>query len=132
MKTDRRNWLKRLAQLGQLAGLAALPSVGLPLLQAHAQDSNEQVLQLVARRFNYTPGEIQVVVGRPVVLEFTAIDFMHGFHLPDLKLRADLEPGKVTRVRFTIFQPGTYEFLCDNFCGDEHEQMNGKITAVAA
>ena len=132
MQADRRQWLKRLAQLGQLAGLAALPSVGLPLLQAHAQSSNEQVFQRVARRFSYTPGEIKLVVGRPVLLEFTTIDFMHGFHLPDLKLRADLEPGKVTRVRLTIFQPGTYEFLCDNFCGDEHEQMSGRIIAVAA
>lgn len=88
---------------------------------------NEQVVQVTARRFEYTPSEIVVKKGRPVVLEFTSLDFVHGFNIPDLKLRADLPPGKVTRVRFTPERAGSFAFVCDNFCGAGHEDMHGRI-----
>lgn len=48
------------------------------------------------------------------------------------KLRADLPPGVVTRVRFTVDKPGSYDFLCDNFCGDKHEEMSGRMLVTAA
>ena len=73
------------------------------------------------------PNEIVLRKGEPVVLEFQSLDFTHGFSIPDLKLRADLPPGQVTRVRLTPEKSGVYDFLCDNFCGAGHEQMNGRI-----
>jgi cytochrome c oxidase subunit II len=97
---------------------------------AHAQTNNanqEQVIKIVARRFAYTPNEIVLKKGQPVILEFTAIDFVHGFKIPDLNIRADLPPGKVTRIPITPEKAGVYDFLCDNFCGTDHEDMNGRI-----
>lgn len=123
---QRRKWIQRSA-----AALLVLPALAVLTRRAVAQAAGpEQVFALTARRFQYTPDQIQVKAGQPVVLELSAIDFMHGFSIPDLKLRADLPPGRITRVRFTLDKPGTYEFLCDNFCGDEHELMSGKIVAV--
>ncbi len=87
----------------------------------------EQVVRLTAKRFNFTPNEIVVKKGRPVVLEISSLDFVHGFNVPDLKLRADLPPGQVTRVRFTPDRVGEYPFVCDNFCGEGHEEMHGRI-----
>lgn len=125
MALQRRQWMLR------LAGFAALPWVGTVGRRAAAQQAEPQVVKLVAQRFQYTPHVFQVKVGQPVVLEFTALDFMHGFSLPDLKLRADLVPGQVTRLGFTVDKPGTYEFLCDNFCGEAHEDMNGHMQVTA-
>ena len=88
---------------------------------------NEQVIQVTAQRFTFTPSEIVVKKGQPVVLEFSSLDFVHGFNIPSLKLRADLPPGKITRVRFTPDQVGEYPFVCDNFCGEGHEDMHGRI-----
>lgn len=87
----------------------------------------EQVVQITARRFTFTPSEIVVKKGRPVVLEISSLDFVHGFNVPELKLRADLPPGQVTRVRFTPERAGEYPFVCDNFCGAGHEEMHGRI-----
>ena len=28
-------------------------------------------------------------------------------------------------------KPGVYDFLCDNFCGDEHETMHGRMIVDA-
>ena len=87
----------------------------------------EQVVQITARRYNFTPSEIVVKKGRPVVLEIASEDFVHGFNVPSLKLRADLPPGMVTRVRFTPERVGEHDFVCDNFCGSGHEEMHGRI-----
>jgi len=53
-----------------------------------------------------------------------------GFNAPDLKLRADIIPGEVARVRFTPDRAGTFPFLCDIFCGEGHEGMSGKIVVT--
>ena len=88
----------------------------------------ERVVKIQAKKFAYTPHKILLKLGQPVVLEFTSVDFIHGFNIPDMKIRADLPPGKITQVRLTPDKVGDYEFLCDNFCGDGHEGMSGKIT----
>ena len=87
----------------------------------------ERVIKVVARRFSYSPNEIVLKRGEAVRLEFTSLDFVHGFKIPDLGIRADLPPGKTTSVRLQPQKNGNYAFLCDNFCGAEHEEMHGKI-----
>lgn len=112
--------------------LIALPALAAVTRGAVAQASDAQVVKLVAQRFHYTPAEFRVKAGQPVVLEFTSVDFVHGFNLPDLHLRADLPPGAVTRLSFTVDKPGSYDFLCDNFCGDKHEEMSGRMIVIPA
>ncbi len=88
---------------------------------------NEQVIQITAKRFEYSPKEITLKKGVPVVLEFKSLDRLHGFNCPGLKLRMDIRPGKVNTLRFTPDQTGTFPFHCDNFCGSGHEGMRGTI-----
>jgi cytochrome c oxidase subunit II len=122
---SRRDWL-RTAMAAGAAPLLLAVARGVP-----AQTEDVQVVKIVAQRFHYTPGEFRVKAGRPIVLEFTALDFVHGFNMPDLKVRADLIPGKFTRVRLPAAGPGTYDFVCDNFCGDQHEEMHGRMIVEA-
>ncbi len=91
---------------------------------------NEQVIQITAKRFEYSPKEITVKKGVPVVLEFTSLDRLHGFDCPGLKLRTDIRPGKVNTLRFVPDKVGTFPFHCDNFCGSGHEGMRGTITVT--
>ena len=83
-------------------GLSAAPLLAVLGRRAIAQPAEPQVVKLVAQRFHYTPGEIRVKAGQPVVLEFTSLDFVHGFSMPDLHVRADLPPGVVTRMLSVI------------------------------
>ena len=87
----------------------------------------EQVIKVTAKRFDYTPAEIRLKKGVPVVLEFTSQDVVMGFNVPDLGTRTDIVPGTVTRVRFVPDKVGTFDFYCDIFCGAGHEEMNGTI-----
>jgi cytochrome c oxidase subunit II len=124
MGATRRDWMARLAALG------AAPLLGVLGRRARAQAPAPQVVKLVAQRFHYTPSEFRVKPGE-VILEITSLDFVHGFNIPDLKLRSDLPPGRVTQLRFTVDKPGEYDFLCDNFCGDQHEEMAGRMIVSA-
>jgi cytochrome c oxidase subunit 2 len=108
-----------------LLALAAL-AVVLVLGPSRADEPpTERVIKIVAQRFHYTPNEITLKKGEPVTLEFTSLDFVHGFTVPALGVRANLPPGKPTLVHVTPDKPGRFVFLCDNFCGDGHEDMNG-------
>jgi len=87
----------------------------------------EQVIRVTAKRFDYTPAEVKLKKGVPVVLEFTSEDIVMGFNVPDLGARTDIVPGKVTRLRLVPDRVGTFEFHCDIFCGAGHEDMSGAI-----
>jgi cytochrome c oxidase subunit 2 len=93
-----------------------------------AGDQPEQVIKITAKKFEYSPNEVRIKKGVPVVLEFTSLDRIHGFTVPDLGgIRATIEPGKTTRLTIVAPKAGTYEFHCDIFCGEGHEGMTGKI-----
>ncbi len=89
-----------------------------------------QVIKITAKRFEYNPKEITLKKGVPVILEFTSLDRLHGFKCVDLGVRADIRPGKVTRLPLTPQKVGDFEFHCDNFCGSGHGNMTGVIHVV--
>ena len=91
----------------------------------------ERVIPVVARKFVFLPNEIVLKRGEPVILEFTALEVVMGFSVPSLKLRTDIIPGQVARLRIVPETVGTFDFLCDIFCGDGHEGMNGRLIVSA-
>ena len=86
-----------------------------------------RIISIEAKRFSFTPNRIALKKGEAVVLEVTALDFAHGFNIPDMNMRTDLIPGKAVRVPLTPETTGEFPFLCDNFCGSGHEQMEGAL-----
>jgi cytochrome c oxidase subunit 2 len=97
-------------------------------MTSFAENHAEQVIKITAKKFEYSPNKIRIKRGVPVILEFTSLDRVHGFTVPGLGgIHATIEPGKVTRVRILATKSGTYEFYCDIFCGDGHEDMTGTI-----
>ena len=119
MVPQRRRWLAAGVALAAGAAFGA---------RAFAQ---ERVIRIAARKFEFVPEKIELKQGEPVVLEFTTADVLMGFSLPDFKLRTDIPPGQVARLRFTPDRLGTFEFVCDNFCGEFHEDMSGRIRVTA-
>ena len=89
--------------------------------------AQEQTIKITAKKFEFTPSEITLKKGVPVVLELTSLDRLHGFNCPGLKIRADVEQGKTATVKFTPDTAGEFPFHCDIFCGSGHEMMHGKF-----
>jgi cytochrome c oxidase subunit 2 len=122
MRTHRRHFTLTLGGLLLGAGTIGLTAAAQP---------KEQVIKILARRFTYSPNQLTLKKGVPVVLELTTADVLMGFSAPDFRVRADIVPGKVAKVRLVPDKVGTFDFLCDIFCGSGHESMNGTITVVA-
>jgi cytochrome c oxidase subunit 2 len=119
---------RRDAMLAAVAGVFGLGSAGAYVVAAAAP--KEKLIKITAKRFTFSPGKITLKKGVPVVFEFRTLDVLMGFNLPDFNVRADIIPEKVTRLRFVPDKTGTFTFLCDVFCGGEHEKMNGQVTVV--
>ena len=124
MKIDRR--LLRIAAGGAALGIASIATY----VAAQPAQPKEKIIRIDAKRFDYTPGELTLKKGEPVILELTSRDVLMGFNLPEFNLRADMVPDKITRVRFVPDKTGSFTFLCDVFCGSKHEEMNGRLTVV--
>ena len=100
------------------------------LLASAPAPAAKRVVEITAKKFDFTPASIELKVGVPVVLEIRALDRKHGFKAPDLGIDEQVEPGDVTRVRIVPDRAGTFEFHCDVFCGSGHEEMTGQIVVV--
>jgi cytochrome c oxidase subunit II len=116
--------------LAAIVGAGAIAAVlGVAAERALSQ-SGERVIKITAERYDYEPEHITLRRGEPVVLELTAEDRMHGFHLKALGVRADVLPGNSVRVRVVPDKLGTFPFTCDVFCGSGHGEMSGSITVT--
>jgi cytochrome c oxidase subunit 2 len=116
MIRNRRAWLAAAASL-----------LGLGLAGGYAAAQSERVIKVRAKKFEFTPNHIALRTGEPVVFQLTTDDVFMGFSVPELGVRADIVPGKTGELRLTPQTTGTFDFLCDVFCGDKHEEMQGQI-----
>ena len=101
------------------AGTIAFGSPGL---------ASERRVQVRAVKFSFSVSEISARKGETLVVALSAADFVHGFAVPELKARIDVPPGKEVELRLNALPAGRFVFLCDNFCGEEHDRMTGRLT----
>src|SRR3954466_10802867 len=109
---------------------AALLAVGAGSLGAVAAAPKARVVKVRAKRFVFTPREIKLKKGEPVVFELVTEDIFMGMNIPDFKVRSDIVPGKTMKLAFTPDKAGTFTFLCDVFCGEGHEGMSGQLVVT--
>ena len=113
-----------------IAVVALLSASFVVLAPRTTRSAQEQVIRMTAKKFEYSPNEITVKKGVPVILEITSLDRDHGFKLRAFGVRADIKPGATTRVRIVPDKTGRFPFECDVFCGTGHEDMSGELIVV--
>lgn len=116
----------RLKKILPLLALALLVSASF----ARHDDAAPTVIELKAKRFAFTPGEITLKKGEPVTLRLSTEDVTHGLYLKPLKIDALIEPGKTTDVTVTPQQAGKFVAICDHFCGAGHGNMHLVVNVV--
>ncbi|WP_410765183.1 cytochrome c oxidase subunit II [Haloferax sp. DFSO60] len=81
---------------------------------------------------NFTSGtEIVIPKDRPVVIQVTSQDVIHGFHVPDLALKTDALPQSTNTIKTVAYEEGTYQGYCTEFCGVAHSQMYFTVEVVS-
>lgn len=81
-----------------------------------------------------TVNELNLPVGKPVIVYLTSKDVIHSFALPQMRVKQDVIPGTVQVVWFTPVQVGEWEIVCSQLCGLAHYRMRGfyKVQPEAA
>ncbi|MFZ6760323.1 cupredoxin domain-containing protein [Undibacterium sp. Ji50W] len=110
-----------------LTVIGAITSMTLSQIAQAQGNVKKRVIPVKVQKFSFVPNRIEATPGEIIVLALSALDFPHGFNMPDFNLRMDLMPGKIINVELKPDKPGEYDFLCDNFCGEGHEGMSGKL-----
>jgi cytochrome c oxidase subunit II len=74
--------------------------------------------------------ELVLPANREVDLRLNAQDVIHGFSIPELRLKQNAVPGQTIHIHFTPTTPGTYAILCTQLCGLGHYRMNATLRIV--
>ena len=132
----------RVVVLVLAGGLPMAAGVARP---ANAQgDANTKVIEVSAKKYEFSPSEIRVPKGTRVELKVHSVDETHGVKLevypegakdkgtPGLVFDHPDDNGKVAKgvdqvLDFVAQVPGTYDFKCAKFCGFGHDKMKGKL-----
>jgi cytochrome c oxidase subunit 2 len=113
-------------------GLALVPP-GINLARAIESASaavNPKVVEITAKKFEFTPSEITLRKGEPVILRLTSTDRVHGFMSKPLKIDTDIADGKTTDIPVTPDAAGDFTVICDHYCGTGHGGMKMKVSVV--
>ena len=132
-------------------GLIHYSCVSMLLVSALDLDSktdvqNAQVIQMTAKKYEFSPAQVHVKLGMKVQLKITAIDRDHGFTIVRDPVGEDSSPHpglvftstagsdgwrlkkrKETMIEFVPRTPGTYNFNCSLVCGLHHGRMKGQV-----
>lgn len=122
--------MKKFYSLKCVSGAVLLAAiVAFTLARPHtARADGPQVIEITAKRFEFSPNKITLKKGEPVTLRLTTADVVHGFFLRPLKIDEVISPDKPTDVTITPETAGTFTTICDHFCGVNHGNM--KMTIV--
>jgi len=107
-------------------GLVAVP----PMINLTLANDNPKVIEITAKKFEFTPNEITLKKGQPAILRLTSSDRVHGFFSKALKFDTDIPAGKTTDVAITPDTAGDFTIICDHYCGTGHGNMKMKATVV--
>jgi cytochrome c oxidase subunit 2 len=84
-----------------------------------------------AGRDDLVAAELVLPEGRPVDLRLRAVDVIHGFAVPEMRLKQNAVPGQTIHLHFTPTVAGTYAILCTQLCGSGHYRMQANLRVVS-
>lgn len=85
--------------------------------------------------FNYPDGrqttnEVRVPAGKPVKFLMTSADVVHGFYLPEFRVKQDVLPGRYTYLWLEPDKPGRFDIFCTQYCGVGHSNMRAVMIVM--
>jgi cytochrome c oxidase subunit 2 len=86
--------------------------------------------------FTYPNGTVNtndlvVPAGKPIRLLMSSTDVIHGFYVPDFRIKQDVLPNRYTTVWFEAPNPGDHVLTCTQYCGRGHSEMRGTVKVVS-
>lgn len=74
--------------------------------------------------------ELRIPRGAPIIVQLAAVDVIHSFSIPGLRIKQDVVPGTLQTVWFEATATGQLEIACAQHCGVNHYKMRGVVTVM--
>jgi cytochrome c oxidase subunit 2 len=86
--------------------------------------------------FNYPDGrseinEVHVQLGKPVKFIMTSTDVIHGFYLPEFRVKQDIVPGSYNYLWVEPDRTGSFDIFCTQYCGTGHSTMRATMVVLS-
>lgn len=141
-------WTVATAIVLLFVGFASYQVMADPFITAQENDvPDEEDVEIHVIAYNYgwdfvyqdegieTTGEATIPTDTQVYFRITADagqnSYIHGFHVPDLGLKQDANPGAMNTVKTEVYEEGEYQGYCSKYCGVGHSNMYFTINAVS-
>ena len=99
-----------------------LAGVSFAWQHSRAADSPQRI-EIVAKRFEFSPSEITLKKGEPVIIVLTSKDVQHGLKFDEFNQVVKAKKGESNQIEFTPDKAGTFAVQCAVFCGSGHGSM---------
>jgi len=88
-------------------------------------------IEISASKFSYSPNQLTLKKGEPVVLVLHSTDVTHGLTIPDLGVETtEIKKGKESEIPLTPEKAGHFAGQCAHFCGAGHGSMTFQVEVV--
>lgn len=115
--------------------IMALTLGGLPYAAPQGQSAAPLTVTATGEQWRWTLSHGGAEAGQPVIFAVSSSDVNHGLGIYDesLTLVAQVQamPGYVNHLHHTFTEPGTYRFLCLEYCGLGHHDMPAEFVITA-
>ena len=88
---------------------------------------NAYSVHVLAHMWAWTPSPLHVPQGAAITFYVTSADVLHGFQVPGTTVNVTAVPGIIGSVTYTFGHAGTYNIICNEYCGIGHQNMIGRI-----
>lgn len=76
--------------------------------------------------------QFHIPVNKPIISHISAMDVIHSFGVPVLRLKQDATPGIEVPIWFQAVKTGVFDIVCSQLCGVGHSLMKGVVTVESA
>jgi len=106
------------------------------LKQTLAVDPQAMIVKVTARQwswsfeypdYNVTSTSLYLPVNKQILLQMQSEDVIHGFWVPEFRVKQDVLPGTTKELRVTPTVIGQYKVRCSVLCGTSHALMEQPV-----
>ena len=88
---------------------------------------NAYSVHMLAHMWAWTPSPLHVPQDAAITFYVTSEDVLHGFQVQRTTINMTAVPGMTGSVTYTFAHAGSYNIICNEYCGIEHQSMIGRI-----
>jgi cytochrome c oxidase subunit II len=74
--------------------------------------------------------ELRIPVNNKISVQLTSKDVIHSLFIPNVRMKTDAIPGRISRMWFDTNKVGEYGIACAEMCGASHYRMQAKLIVM--